>query len=92
MNSRTRFALFVTCILLAIGAVSYSARATDDEHEPEVATWQHLALPHNSPILTKSLSQQINRLGNEGWELVSVSPIDSNGSTTRLIFYFKRPQ
>ena len=30
--------------------------------------------------------------GEEGWELVSVCPILSNGSTRQLLFVFKRPR
>ena len=33
-----------------------------------------------------------NRLGGEGWEMVSTSPgTDSHGNITKLIFFFKRP-
>ena len=38
------------------------------------------------------LSAQIVKMGNEGWELVDVSGVLEDGSTTKTIFYFKRPK
>lgn len=40
-----------------------------------------------TPIWNKVLE-----LGNEGWELVSVIPSDWDGSTYKVVFFFKRPK
>lgn len=39
-----------------------------------------------------NLAARIIGMGNEGWELVSVSTVVKNGTTTKTIFHFKRPK
>ena len=50
----------------------------------------HLALQHDGADLGGDFSRQIDRLGNEGWQLVWVSTVAKEGTTKRAIFYFKR--
>ncbi len=38
----------------------------------------------------ETVEPQINALGQDGWELVSASPIDVNGVTVNMLFVFKR--
>ncbi len=40
----------------------------------------------------RTVFDRIARRGEEGWELVSVCPIVSNGSTRQLFFVFRRPR
>ena len=35
---------------------------------------------------------QINRLGEDGWEMVNAFPVESNGTIQYLAFIFKRPK
>jgi hypothetical protein len=34
---------------------------------------------------------ELNDLGAEGWELVAVTPIDTDANTRQLLFTFRRP-
>lgn len=36
--------------------------------------------------------RELDKISEEGWELVSVTPIDSLGYTPQLLFTFKRPK
>jgi hypothetical protein len=56
--------------------------------------WQHLALESPGAGVTGSpdLARKINRLGDEGWELVDVEAIHTAGSTTKTVYFFKRPK
>jgi hypothetical protein len=38
------------------------------------------------------LSRRIVQLGNEGWELVDVESIIKDGTTTQVVYCFKKPQ
>lgn len=40
---------------------------------------------------TEELTLQLNRLGAEGWELITTSPITLNGSSFRIYFTLRRP-
>jgi hypothetical protein len=69
------------------------------QDEPKVETagartgWQHLALAHPSEKEwnDRELAQQINKLGREGWGLVSVLNFAKDGTTRNTIYYFKKP-
>ena len=39
----------------------------------------------------KSAFDKVNAMAAEGWELVSVTPMDENGWTHQVLFTFKRP-
>ena len=92
MNSRTSLAFLISGVMLMIGAFSYSAQATVEGQERRLNRWEHLAIPHPSAELDGELSQQLNRLGNEGWQLVTVSSIVEDGTAKSAIYYFKRPK
>jgi hypothetical protein len=56
--------------------------------------WQHLAMEHEGKSVTGSpdLARKINSLGDEGWQLVDVEAVTEAGTTTKIIFFFKRPK
>lgn len=56
--------------------------------------WEHLAMTveaTDSPD-DADASRKIMLLGNEGWELVDVESLTNDGTTTKLIYFFKRPK
>ena len=59
---------------------------------PENLRWEHLALQHDATqgFSTPELSKKMITLGQEGWELVSVTNLQTGGTTTKTAFYFKR--
>ena len=86
----------ISLFLFAAFAV-YAVNATAEKPsggDPHAPRWEHLALTHQGPDVQKEreLSQQINRLGDEGWQLVSVSTTTKDGTTVSTVFYFKRPK
>jgi len=78
-----------TCLFLGLNLWSQD----DNPAAPATQKWQHLALPHDASKAwnDKELAQQINKLGREGWELLSVLNFDKEGTTDKTIYYFKKP-
>jgi len=60
----------------------------------EASSWEHLALTHtgSEPAGGSETSGKIVALGSDGWELVSVETYVRDGTTTKTVFFFKRPQ
>ena len=64
--------------------------------------WKYLSVTIDSEIPmfklptfdNKDLTAILDSYGNEGWELVSVTPVSFTGMgrTTNLILFFKRPK
>ena len=93
MKSRTGFLLLLCCVLLLPVTYALTASATQQGNLQDSATrWEHLAMTHDGADLSGDLSGQIVRLGNEGWQMVCVSPIAKEGTTVKTIYYFKRPK
>ncbi|MFC1636913.1 hypothetical protein ACFL5Z_18980 [Planctomycetota bacterium] len=80
-------------LLCAIIAVQVLAQEQNrDEMKPSATGWQHLAFTNTIGETPMSeLAGSINKLGREGWEMVSVGNIIESGTTTKTIFYFKKP-
>ena len=72
----TCLAVAVTAATLGAGWLATAAEDAEDargESEEPVAQWQHLALTHEGNDLKDGdLAQRINKLGRDGWELVTV--------------------
>ena len=78
------------CTIIAMQVLAGDQRQA--EIKPSAAGWQHLSLEHAIGDTPKSeLGRSINKLGREGWELVSVENVTESGTTTKTVFYFKRP-
>jgi hypothetical protein len=91
---KTRILLYGVMILLCT-VIAMQVLADDhskDKMKPSATGWQHLALTNVIGETPKNeLARNINKLGREGWELVSVENFAESGTTTKTIFYFKRP-
>ena len=82
--------ILLFCTLTTIQAWARDPEA--DERKLSAAQWQHLALTQvigQTPA--SELAGSINKVGREGWELVSVESITESGTTTKTVFYFKKP-
>jgi hypothetical protein len=93
-TGKTRVLLLGLILLLgALVAMQVWAQGPDDSQEKPAATaWQHLALTQTlGETPADDLARNINKLGREGWELVSVGNITKAGTTTKTVFYFKKP-
>lgn len=95
MKPRIGFGLVAAGLLLTGLMLSWvlSTAMAQQPARPPIQKWQHMALTHNGADVSGdgNLSGQITKIGNEGWELVSVSSIIRNGTTEGTVFYFKRP-
>ena len=91
---KTKTLLFSLVILFCI-IITMQALAKDqneDKKNPFATRWVHCALTYAiGETPQNELASSINKLGREGWELVSVGNISESGTTTKTIFYFKRP-
>ncbi len=89
--------LLSLCVLVAligtIVATSLSAGGmSQDASQAQVARWQYASLKIPAGTSDKDLGKQILKLGDGGWELVSVQNFLKEGTTTETAFYFKRPK
>ena len=56
--------------------------------------WEHLAMAVEAEqsLGDETTSRKIIQLGSEGWELVDVESLSKDGTTTKLVYCFKRPK
>ena len=93
----TRHAIAVSvviCLAVVSFAGLFAQNAETDAPSAETIRWQHLALTHDAKQGTtdQPLGRQINQLGRDGWELVDVETVTQDGTTTKTVYFFKRPQ
>lgn len=82
--------MIILCTIIAVQVLAQEVNL--DEKKSLTKGWQHLALTNVIGETPKSeLAKNINKLGREGWEMVSVGNIIESGTTTKTIFYFKKP-
>ena len=86
--------VLVAAALLAAAAYPFAQPAGAQAENAAAAAWEHLAMTHDGPGADdgQQLGAKINQLGDEGWQLVTVMPIDVDGTTKRTVYYFKRPK
>lgn len=78
----------------ALAILSFSLQAEDGiEQVAAKASWEHLMVRREAtkPLSDPEFAATINRLGREGWQMVDVTTIAKEGSTSTLLYYFKRP-
>jgi len=92
-KSKTRLYGITVLLLCTIIVMQVWAQGQNrDEMKPATTGWQHLAFTYTISETPKAeLARNINKLGREGWEMVSVGNVIASGTTTQTIFYFKKP-
>lgn len=94
MTKNSRYTYLIGGALAVALSAGLWAQTSGSKQEPEHPgrAWEHLALEHAGAGLTGSpdLAGKINKLGDEGWELVDVESITRDGSTQKTVFFFKR--
>jgi hypothetical protein len=82
--------IIILCTIIAVQVLAKEENR--DENKPSTTGWQHLAMTNIIGETPKAeLARNINKLGREGWEMVSVGNIIESGTTTKTVFYFKKP-
>ncbi|MCH1502061.1 MAG: hypothetical protein L7V86_00600 [Verrucomicrobiales bacterium] len=91
--------LLIAPISVSLGLTLWAAetkanhKAKSGETSSVENQWQHLALPQDveNQFGDREFARKINQLGREGWELVTVTNLSVDGSTTKAVYYFKKP-
>lgn len=93
MKTTRQLTLLIAALAIA-AAVSLWAAEPPASATPAKAAWEHLVLEREGSIVAsdRDLAGKIIRLGDEGWEMYAVTPIQQDGTTRRMQFYFKRPK
>lgn len=81
-------------LVLSVGAALWAQHPESDSSPKAPQAWQHLALEREGKSVTQDteLAQRINSLGEQGWQLVDVESIGEAGTTSKMVFFFKRPR
>ena len=56
--------------------------------------WEYKTIPvpvADGNVKGDEVDEALNKLGSQGWELFSVSPLLANGETCCLVHHFRRP-
>lgn len=77
---------FGDCFLMALGWAGWSSQAQTSSR----ITWEYKVVTAGG-----HRSLNLNELGSQGWELITIERDESASSTTRTVinnYYFKRPK
>ena len=99
---KTKITFLASSLAVLALAVTLNMRADDSEGDGEKRVlrgekedngWQHLALQHEAEgqFSDRELAQKINKLGRDGWEMVTVLNFNEEGTTKKTVYYFKKP-
>jgi hypothetical protein len=83
MNKKLIFSLLLVVCLLAVVSVVVFAQSS-----PNVR-WEYSSF--NNSLIDRPAIDELNRLGKEGWELVTVSVVAQGRLAGSLVYYLKRP-
>ena len=89
MKNKILFSMAAVILVLFFGIELFAQSGSSPIVTQE---WQHLAFEHEGTSIAGSpdLVRRINSLGDEGWQLVDVESIGTDGSKSKMIFFFKR--
>lgn len=91
--------IIFTGILASLIALPAMLNTASGDSRPNVVpaadAWQHLAMP--VPVedgfgSTPETSRKIVELGGDGWQLVDVETFAKAGTTTQMVYFFRRPK
>jgi hypothetical protein len=94
MNSKS----LTLCVVLGLAIVlmlSIAGQGTSKAAgETGVKQWEHLAMTVEAEngFGGADTSRKIVQLGSDGWELVDVETVAKDGTTTKVVYFFKRPK
>jgi hypothetical protein len=93
MNRNSLRYLVPACLGFVLAAAIWAQTPTPTPSEADSKAWQHLAFEHDGGSVTgdRELGRKINELGRGGWELVDVETVTEAGTTSKTVFYFKKP-
>lgn len=90
----TRPSIFICSLLAVFALATVSLRSTSanpTNRTVAAQAWQHLAMPvKGEEFKTEGVSEKIVELGTQGWQLVDVETCTKAGTTTQMIYFFKR--
>jgi len=95
MKARTPILLVAAAILLPLAWSAQSFRSAAAMPTADaVRPWEHMAMTVDAADGPgdAETSRRIVQLGGEGWELVDVEALTKDGTTSKLIYFFKRPK
>lgn len=94
MSNRSVLSVCAFGLIVAAVVTGFATAGQESNVKKQSTSWEHLALPHQGQEFRGGgeLSKQINRLGNDGWELVDVTAYTHAGTTETTVYFFKRPK
>ncbi len=92
---KNKIYLSVALIAIFLGSIGWSVSAQKTNSANQTWEYKVITVYGTNDILPPASSNQLNRMGTEGWELITILPEQStrNGSQQRKAeYYFKRPK
>ncbi len=99
MNWKSAPTLTLSCtvlvLLTVLGVVTLEAAQDQSDSTESTATkatqWQFASIKVPVDTPTSELGKQVLKMGRDGWEMITVTNLTKDGTTTHSAFYFKRP-